>query len=90
MKLRNFHYINKKLLDDYIAAIDGYVYEEETQKLNETNQKTAGAKAGAFGVSGDGKYENSHQKNLKEKYISAMQQNLINYSTICRQMNIPH
>lgn len=33
MKLRNFHYINKKLLDDYIAAIDGYVYEEETQKL---------------------------------------------------------
>lgn len=57
MKLRNFHYINKKLLDDYIAAIDGYVYEEETQKLNETNQKTAGAKAGAFGVSGDGKYE---------------------------------
>lgn len=48
MKLRNFHYINKKLLDDYIAAIDGYVYEEETQKLNETNQKTAGAESRCF------------------------------------------
>ena len=80
MKLRNFHYINKNLLDDYIAAIDGYVYEEETQKLNETNQKAAAAKAGAFGVSGDGKYE---------KYILAMQRNSINYSTIYQQMNIP-
>ena len=67
MKLRNFHYINKKLLDDYIAAIDGYVYEEETQKLNETNQKTAGAKAGAFGVSGDGKYEKQSSEEFERK-----------------------
>ena len=67
MKLRNFHYINKKLLDDYIAAIDGYVYEEETQKLNETNQKTAGAKAGAFGVSGDGKYEKQSSEEFERE-----------------------
>lgn len=57
VKLRNFYYINKKLLDDYIAAIEGYTYEEEIQKVNETSQKAAAAKAGVLGVTGDGKYE---------------------------------
>lgn len=32
MNLRNFLYINPELLDDYISAIDGYIYEEETLK----------------------------------------------------------
>lgn len=85
MKLRNFHYINKKLLDDYIAAIDGYVYEEETQKLNETNQKTAGAKAGVFGVSGDGKYEKQSSEEFERKvHISdaAKFDKLFNYLSV--------
>ena len=55
MKLRNFLYVNSKLLDDYISAIDGYVYEEETQKLNEIHQKAANAKANVLGIGGDGK-----------------------------------
>ena len=67
MKLRNFYYINKKLLEDYIAAIEGYTYEEETQKINETSQKAAGAKAGVFGVTGDGKYEKQSSEEKERK-----------------------
>ena len=27
MKLRNFLYLNTKILEDYISAIDGYTYD---------------------------------------------------------------
>lgn len=27
MKLRNFLYLNTKVIEDYIAAIDGYTYD---------------------------------------------------------------
>lgn len=67
MKLRNFLYINRKLLDDYISAIDGYVYEEETQKLNEINQKAASAKANVLGIGGDGKYEKQSSEEVERK-----------------------
>ena len=67
MKLRNFLYINRKLLDDYISAIDGYVYEEETQKLNEINQKAANAKANVLGIGGDGKYEKQSSEEVERK-----------------------
>ena len=67
IKLRNFYYINKKLLEDYIAAIEGYTYKEEIQKVNETSQKTAGAKAGVLGVTGDGKYEKQSSEEKKRK-----------------------
>lgn len=67
MKLRNFLYINQKLLDDYISAIDGYVYEEETQKFNETNQKAANANAKVFGIGGDGKYEKQSSEEVERK-----------------------
>ena len=33
MNLRSFLYINPVLLDDYISAIDGFIYEEETLPL---------------------------------------------------------
>ena len=29
MKLRNFLYLNTKLLDDYLSAIDGYISDTE-------------------------------------------------------------
>lgn len=45
IKLRNLTYINKKLLEDYIATIEDYIYEEETQKVSETIPKAAGAKS---------------------------------------------
>ncbi|WP_033116522.1 DUF6414 family protein [Intestinimonas butyriciproducens] len=73
MKLRNFYYINKKLLEDYISAIEGYIYEEETQKVSETSQKAAGAKAGALGITGDGKCEkrSSEEKERKVRISDA-------------------
>ena len=33
MKLRNFLYLNNKIVDDYLSAIDGYVYNEEAQSI---------------------------------------------------------
>ena len=33
MKLRNFLYLNTKVLEDYVAAIDGYIYDEESQEI---------------------------------------------------------
>ena len=89
MKLRNFLYINSKLLDDYISAIDGYVYEEETQKLNEINQKAANAKANVLGIGGDGKYEKQSSEEVKEKCVLVKQQNSISCLNIYPQMNIP-
>lgn len=54
-------------MDDYVSAIDGYVYEEETQKLNETNQKAANAKANVLGIGGDGKYEKQSSEEVERK-----------------------
>lgn len=33
MKLRNFLYLNTKVIEDYISAIDGYTYDEESQAI---------------------------------------------------------
>lgn len=38
MNLRSFLYINPTLLDDYISAIDGFVYEEETLTTSKTKK----------------------------------------------------
>lgn len=54
MKLRNFLYLNTKLVEDYISAIDGYTYDEETQCITNSKENTFGAKAGIKVVSADG------------------------------------
>ena len=33
MKLRNFLYLNTKVIEDYIAAIDGYTYDEGKRQV---------------------------------------------------------
>lgn len=35
MKLRNFMYLNTKILEDYISVIDGFTYDEESQEIQE-------------------------------------------------------
>lgn len=40
MKLRNFLYLNTKVIEDYIAAIDGYTYDEESHKQSQPVAKT--------------------------------------------------
>lgn len=54
MKLRNFLYLNTKVVEDYIAAIDGYTYDEESQAISTSKENTLAGK-GAIGVaSGNG------------------------------------
>ncbi len=56
MKLRNFLYLNTKVVDDYIAAIDGYTYDEESQAIATSKENTMAGK-GAIGVaSGNGSH----------------------------------
>lgn len=38
MELRNFYYMNTKLIDDFLSAIVGYSYEEAIQKTSTSNQ----------------------------------------------------
>ena len=38
MKLRNFLYLNTKVVEDYIAAIDGYTYDEESQAISTSKE----------------------------------------------------
>ena len=54
MKLRNFMYLNTKILEDYISAIDGYTYDEESQEIQNVNEKMLGGSAGGKLLSGNG------------------------------------
>lgn len=67
MKLRNFLYINKNVLDDYISVIDGYTYDEETQIVNEGNKKAGGVKAGIPVLSGDGRVESNKSEEVQRR-----------------------
>lgn len=50
MKLRNFMYLNTKILEDYISVIDGFTYDEESQEIQNVNAKTLGGRAGYFSI----------------------------------------
>ena len=65
MKLRNFLYLNTKVVEDYIAAIDGYTYDEETQAVATSNENTLAGK-GALGVaSGNGSHTGKQSEEIK-------------------------
>ena len=51
MKLRNFLYLNTKVIEDYWAAIEGGVYDEESRSVANVNENTVSGK-GAIGVVG--------------------------------------
>ena len=54
LKLRNFLYINDQLLDDYLSAIDGFSYEEETRTERNATSKQGELNAGIPVFSGKG------------------------------------
>lgn len=65
MKLRNFLYLNTKVVEDYIAAIDGYTYDEETQEVATSNENAVTGK-GALGVaSGSGSHTGKQSEEIK-------------------------
>lgn len=54
MKLRNFLYLNTKILEDYISAIDGYTYDEESQAIatSKENSGNGGLNVKAIEIGG--------------------------------------
>lgn len=65
MKLRNFLYLNTKVLEDYIAAIDGYIYDEESQAIATSSENTLTGK-GAIGIaSGNGSHTGKQSEEVR-------------------------
>ena len=65
MKLRNFLYLNTKIVEDYIAAIDGYTYDEESQAIATSSENTLAGK-GAIGIaSGNGSHTGKQSEEVK-------------------------
>lgn len=54
MKLRNFLYLNTKIVNDYLSAIDGYLYDEEAQSIATSTEKEMKAGGSVKLVSGEG------------------------------------
>lgn len=65
MKLRNFLYLNTKVIEDYVAAIDGYTYDEESQAIATSSENTLAGK-GAIGIaSGNGSHAGRQSEEIK-------------------------
>lgn len=65
MKLRNFLYLNTKIIEDYIAAIDGYTYDEESHAIATSNENIVSGKAGFTFVSGSGEHTGRKEEEIK-------------------------
>lgn len=53
MKLRNFLYLNTKIIEDYLSAIDGYVYDEESQAITNSSENGIAGKTGIKAFTGE-------------------------------------
>lgn len=65
MKLRNFLYLNTKVIEDYISAIDGFTYDEESQAIATSNENTMTGKVGISIVSGSGEHSGRKEEEIK-------------------------
>lgn len=68
MKLRNFLYLNTKVIEDYISAIDGYIYDEETQAIASHKDNSISLKAGIPVVNGGGEHVERKEEEIK-RYV---------------------
>ena len=65
VKLRNFLYLNSKVVEDYTASIDGYTYDEESQAIATSSENTLAGK-GAIGIaSGNGAHTGKQSEEVK-------------------------
>ena len=46
MKLRNFLYLNTKIVNDYLSSIEGYIYDEEAQSIATSSENALKAGIG--------------------------------------------
>ena len=65
MKLRNFLYLNTKIVEEYIAAIDGYTYDEESQAVAESSEKSIEGKGSVGIVGGNGSLTGKMEEEVK-------------------------
>lgn len=65
MKLRNFLYLNTKVVEDYIAAIDGYTYDEEFQAISTSKENAVSGKGGIGVASGNGSHAGKQSEEVK-------------------------
>lgn len=69
MKLRNFLYINEKLLNEYLSAIDGGLYDEEFHTTNTSNKKTSEVKGDIKLIKGQVINDNQSVEGVKKHLI---------------------
>ena len=65
MKLRNFLYLNTKVVEDYIAAIEGYTYDEESQTIANSSENTVGAKGSLGFTTSSGSHTGKQAEEIK-------------------------
>lgn len=65
MKLRNFLYLNTKIIDDYMSAIDGYTYNEEAQTIASSNEHSANGGFGLKAISAKGTRSGTQSEEIK-------------------------
>ena len=65
MKLRNFLYLNTKILDDYISAIDGFTYDEETQAIASSSENVAAGSVRLPIIGAEGSHSGKKSEEIK-------------------------
>lgn len=65
MKLRNFLYLNTKIMEDYLSVIDGYVYDEESQAIINNSESAIVGKAGIKIIAGEGSNVDKSEEEVK-------------------------
>lgn len=74
MKLRSFLYLNTEAIDDYVAAIDGGIYDEESQAFSTTDESMMSGKANlAFangGAEHSGRQIEERKRSVKNTFAS--------------------
>ena len=56
MKLRNFLYLNTKIINDYLSSIEGFLYDEEAQSIATSSENALKAGMRIKIISGDGSH----------------------------------
>lgn len=65
MKLRNFLYLNTKVLEDYISAIEGYIYDQESQEISNSSENAVAGNVSVRMVGGNGGHTNKKSEEIK-------------------------
>lgn len=65
MKLRNFLYLNTKIINDYLSSIEGFLYDEEAQSIAKSSENASKAGIGVKVFSSDGSHIGKAEEEVK-------------------------